>query len=73
MSDLQRKTDMLLEHLLYCDLRTNVGVDKAKIFIRQALRDAAANKTPLEALKAKFEADGILVNSPPKENNDEGA
>lgn len=33
------KTDRLLEKILYCDLRNNVGIDKAKKAIRLALRE----------------------------------
>ena len=33
------KVDALLETILYCDLRTNIGIDKAKKAIRLALKE----------------------------------
>lgn len=33
------KTDKLLEELIYCDLRTSIGTDKAKQLIRCALKE----------------------------------
>ncbi len=33
-----KKTDNLLEELIYCDFRTSVGIDKGKRLIRKALR-----------------------------------
>lgn len=37
MSDHTKDADALLEKLIYCDLRTSVGIDKAKKNIRMAL------------------------------------
>ena len=39
LKTLQEKTDGLLEHLMHCDLRTSVGVDKARAVIRSVLRE----------------------------------
>jgi len=33
------KTDTLLEEIIYCDLRTEVGIDKAKTLIRRSLKE----------------------------------
>ncbi len=33
------KTDFLLNSLIYCDLRTSVGVERAKQLIRKSLRE----------------------------------
>ena len=32
------KVDNLLEQIIYCDLRTEIGIDKAKTLIRRALK-----------------------------------
>lgn len=39
MKTVIQKTDELLEQLLGCDLRTEIGIDKAKKLIRLALKE----------------------------------
>ena len=39
MKSLIERTDMILEQILYCDLDTNVGIDKAKKIIRRLLKE----------------------------------
>ena len=34
-----QKTDELLEQIMYCDFRTETGIDKAKNLIRMALKN----------------------------------
>lgn len=46
LTDLQNIADRLLEQIIYCDFRTDVGTDEAKKLIRQALRDATSDKRP---------------------------
>ena len=54
------KIDNLLEQIIYCDLRTSVGVDKAKKAIRLALKKQDG-ETRLACIDAVFKAGGHLA------------
>lgn len=54
--NLKQKVENVIEQLVYCDLRTTVGIDKARDIIRLALknqdkdtRHACAEMTPRSA------------------------
>ena len=39
MKTLVERTEILLEELMYCDFRTEVGTDKGRTLIRRAMKD----------------------------------
>lgn len=52
-----KKIDELLEEIIYCDLRTSVGVDKAKKAIRKSLRE----KLEFRTFHEEIPEDGQMV------------
>ena len=53
MNDLKEKTNRLVEELCYCDLRTEVGVDKAKALIRLTISSRVFENQELRDLLPK--------------------
>ena len=52
MGIFEKKAEDLLDQLVYCDFRTSVGVDRAKVLLRRALKkqDRATRHACAEAV-----------------------